>query len=89
MCVKAEADGVTAAHRVTSVVIDDVITDYVTDDEEADGRSCLGARRRCLTQSPACNRALTDHRRYCRESTRLLHCSALDWLVCQIHDVSE
>ena len=71
--VKAEADE--AAESYPSDVNDDV------DDDADDDRSCLGARRRCLTYSAECNRALHDHRKYCRESSRLLQCSAVEWFV--------
>jgi len=51
----------------------------VVDDVTDDVSSCLGVRRRCLVQSTECSQALGDHRRYCRDSTRLLHCSAPEW----------
>ena len=51
------------------------------DDDADDDTSCLGVRRRCLANSPDCNRALSDHRRYCREPNKLLHCSAVEWFV--------
>ena len=54
--------------------------DDVYDDVD-DDTSCLGVRRRCLVHSAECNRALNDHRRYCRESTKILYCSAVEWFV--------
>jgi len=68
-----------AAEVYPSDVSDDISVDV--NDDVNDEKSCLGARRRCLVQSAECNRALNDHRRYCRESTRLLHCSATEWCV--------
>jgi len=66
---------------------DDVDNDVDSDvhDDADDDRSCLGVRRRCLIYSSECNRALSDHRRYCRESSRLLHCSADEWSVHSLH----
>jgi len=55
--------------------------DDIGTDSGGEDRTCLGVRRRCLTQSAQCSRALSDHRRYCRDSTRLLHCSAVEWSV--------
>jgi len=54
--------------------------DDVDDDGDED-TSCLGVRRRCLVYSAECNRALNEHRRYCRESTKLLYCSTVEWFV--------
>jgi len=72
---KAEAAAELDASDDESPGADDV------DDDADDDSSCLGVRRRCLANSPDCNRALSDHRRYCREPNKLLHCSAVEWFV--------
>jgi len=71
---KAEAEVV--AESYTGDVSDE---SQVPGDVTGDVSSCLGVRRRCLVQSTECSQALGDHRRYCRDSTRLLHCSAPEW----------
>ena len=72
---KAEA----AAEVYPSDISDESQEADDVDDDVNDDRSCLGIRRRCLGESAECNRALHEHRRYCRESSRLLHCSAVEW----------
>jgi len=80
---KAEAAAELDASDDESPRADDVNDDADddVDDDADDDSSCLGVRRRCLANSADCNRALSDHRRYCREPNKLLHCSAVEWFV--------
>ena len=78
-----ETDAEPVAKQYPGDVSDDSegADDDIGTDAGGEDSTCLGVRRRCLTQSVECSRALSDHRRYCRDSTRLLHCSAVEWSV--------
>jgi len=77
---KAETEAVSEVYP-SDVSDESQAPDDVDDDD--DDVTCLGVRRRCLVQSDECSRALGDHRRNCRDSSRVLHCSAPEWYVNQ------